>query len=488
MKKIVKFLLTVCLIIPAVVIMPACADGDAQALAEVSGTYSNYVISNDCKTDATLKIEKDGSFKYTSQDIYGIETSTISLTGKIAVDANKKVVSCEFDDILKAASSVETVLGNVLPQQDNLYGSSGYLELALLQNYLGDIIKDGIRFNKDYVILSLSSYSCAILYKEGAQRYAANTVVGFFTKKDAYDLRRAMNDLNGYFTPNYKTDYYFVKNEYDLTKAEQKQLLMEYFNNYSNVIITNADGSCDYEEVEITDVSGFNFSTVGEKTGTVKYFDGKKDVEKSVTYTIVEKTDDLPENQIATCKIVDGSNSEFSVKYVEKGTEIYTLDWRYKYKTFSSGSSSSSYSTILINQDNCTGANKTITVSGYDKNKTGYQVVSFEYNDKACQQAIYVYDETNNPVTSITAADTASVIINKATDGTCTIDLSNAKIKLMHANGDEVMANLTSAQTFNLLELNTYATGDYISFAYKYQFANKTYTFYLNVYVEVVEN
>lgn len=481
MKKIINFVLVLCLILPSIFLLSACSSGEA---GSVAGTYSNSFIADGVRTDIVVTIKKDGSFTYSTKTSEGLHFQESKLSGNLSVDSNKKVTNCSLTNLDSLLSKNASFLGNLLPEEE--IPREALLEVTLLGSFVGDAVKECFKFTNDYMIIC-STHEPMVLYKNGVEKYAKDSVLHFFSEKGMMDLLNALNIFDIDTKPvNYKTDYYFSRSQYDLNTDAGKQSLLEYLNNYSKVMIADYLGNAELTYTNITKFANFDLSTTGEKTGTITYMSAGKEVNKEVTYTVLKDESDHPKNEITSYELYDSSKYTLkSVEFIAKDTELYNLNWKFGYKAENS-SSNRNYEDI--NEENCTGDNKTVTISGYNKATAGYQLVSVEYRGKIYKQAVFVYDENNNPAFDADSAEGNSVKINKTNDGVkdvYSLDCSNTKIVLYYANGTSETKNLTSNQAINLDDLKNYENDDTITFAYNYTYNEQTYTFYVNAKVVV---
>lgn len=488
MKKFINYLLVLCLIVPCFFVLTACDNGNVPA--SIVGTYSNTYVDLDYAAQNTisLDIRNDGSFTYSISQSSGIADSYLAIDGKIVFDENKQVEDVQINNLIDGiAGAKESILGNILPKQLLDMGPDEYYQMMMFQNMFGDILKECLYFGNDYLVLTFgTSSSYQVLYKSTAKKFAENDFITFFTEKDYYDLRNSMYVAMNRKVVTYKTDYYFIKNSFDLTDATAKADFIETLNSESEILVANKYGHGRIDDADIKDIEDFDLTTAGEKVGTIKLQINNANITVRVTYTVVEDKSCLPSNQIEEIKVINDSSSSFDIDYIAKDTDIYSLGWQLLYETFSS--SSKNY--VDLDETNCTGDEKIVTITGYDKTKTGFQLVTFEYLGEKISQAVFVYDETVNPVIDISYITDAKVVITKTTVDTQTtysIDYTNAKINLIKADGSEVEQRLTANETFELQDLSSYKNFDYIYFAYNYKFGGKTFTFYVEIEVEVVE-
>lgn len=489
MKKFINYLLVLCLIVPCFFVLTACDSGNVPA--SIVGTYSNAYVDfgmESIKNTISLDIRNDGSFTYSISESFGITEGCLEIDGKIVFDENQQVKDVEIYNLIDGiAGAKESILGNILPKQLLDIDPDMYYEMMIMQNMFGDVLKEGLYFGNDYLVLTFGTSSTyQVLYKSTAKKFAENDFITFYTEKDYYDLRNSMYVATNQKVLTYKTDYYFIKNSYDLTDATEKADFIKTLNSESEVLVANKYGFGRIDDADIKDIEGFDLTTAGEKVGTIKLQINNANITVSVTYTVVEDPSGLPDNQIEKIKVINDSSSSFDIDYIEKGTDIYSLGWQLSYETFNS--SSKKY--VDLDETNCTGNEKLVTITGYDKTKTGFQLVTFEYLGEKISQAVFVYDETVNPVIDISYITDAKVVITKTTVDTQTtysIDYTNAKINLIKADDSEVEQRLTANDTVELQDLSTYENEDDIYFAYNYKFGGKTFTFYVAIEVEVVE-
>lgn len=482
MKKVLNYILAICLFLPSIFALTACgktSTPEQEALKSVAGIYTNAIIDNE-KTEYTFDLKEDGSFTYTTKEFDGIEISIYTMSGTLKVDKDKHVTDVKFNDIITGFVPVESILGTILPQEE--LGLSEKYEAMLIEELYNILFASGINFQQDYMILDLIG-NVTIMYKADATRLNEGTVLSFITEKEYYDANSVYSDIMGTSTPKYETDYYFEKDCYDLTKDEDKADFIEELEDASTIIISDYWGNLNSDTPTIKSISDFDITTAGVKTGTITYESNGVEVQKQVSYTVVENKENLPINQVKELKLRDKNNSTLDdILFVAKDAEFYSLNLKLRATTYDYDTN-----TILLNEENCTGDSKVIDIVGYDKTKTGYQLVTVKYRNAECKQSIFVYSEEVNPVINAYSPSASKVVITKTSTG-YDIDYSNAKIQVKTADGASTEESLTSNQVINQKQLKDYEDDDYMTFSYNYTYNNTTYTFYVNVRVQVVDN
>lgn len=159
---------------------------------------------------------------------------------------------------------------------------------------------------------------------------------------------------------------------------------------------------------------------------------------------------------------------------------MYKQGYRLEYNTF--GDSSSKY--VDINETNCIGDNKIVTVTGYDTTKAGYQVVSFEYRGKVYKQAFFLYNETVDPIKSISKVYECRVEITRPEN---TVRIVIPELTISRMSGATEKATLTMDWAINKKNLQDYKDGDQIMFAYKYNLDGREYSYLISVRVVINE-
>lgn len=455
-----------CLSITAAFTLSACETNHADSVA---GTYI-YEYVSDYKQTTTLTVNKKGNFTLESKTYDGGEYSEAKLTGNLIVDENKQVTSIKCDDILTVAGGNEYLFGMLLPSDYDAAGDEETLILKLIGDKIADIIS--AEFSDDYMILGTSG-SYIVLYKDGATKIENGTVIRFNTEKQlnqngSIDLEALIFGIESK-SPQYESDYYFVKDQYALTTDEGMAEFIEELEYSSEIIRADKFGDLESAEPEIVEVTGFDLTAAGTRNGVIKYKSGDNTVQKTVSYTVVEKEDELPLEQLYSFELRYASE----VNYVAKGTKLYEKDWELGYTTFNS-KYSNKY--LNVNEENCVGENKVIDIIGYDETQTGVQTVTLKFRDEEIKCTVFVYDDTVNPV--INAYITGNAVIDKNGDN-YTMDCSRLQFKLTKADGSvETITTVTQEQAVNLIDLKDYDEDDDIVFAYEYQFGGQTYTFY----------
>lgn len=445
----------------------------------VAGTYKNTLIDSE-KYEYTLTVENDGAFELAMKETDGIYVRNAKLGGALSVDDDRNVTALKLTDISGIAGGEDYVFGNLLPS--NTYDS---IEMEYILNMLGDKLSDFVTldFSETYLMMDMG-YEPMILYKEGAERLARDTELSFYTEKDLAQLEGlSISDIlmGDTQTAPYESEYYFVKNAHDLTSEEGKKAFNEELSEKTRLIVADYLGNPQNVRAEVKEATGFDLTKTGTGNGTIKYAIGENTVSKSVTYTVVEKEEALPLNQLRSLEARYGDNAQ--LYFAEKGTKAYALGWELRYQSF--GDYGTGY--IAVNEKNCSGDTKVIDIVGYDENKTGYQAVTVKYRGKEVNFAVFVYDDTVKPVRAVSIS--GKVVIKKTNDGTkdvYTLDCSGAKFSLnKYDTSDEV--TFTAEDAVNLDELKNYKDGDTISFVYEYEFDGKKYTFYAEADVEIVD-
>lgn len=489
MKKIFNFALAACLILPGFFAFAGCGESPEQkAMKAVAGTYSNVVLKEDTndavKNQYVFDLKDDGAFTYDMTTFDGIKTRSVEIRGELSVDENKNIVDMEVLDIGNSTSGAGYIFGNILPPDE----VEQEVTLAGYKLMFQQWMRSGVSFHGDYMIVNLYE-DCSIMYKDDATKFAKDTVFKFYTAKDMNQAKGEFMSVMGYTVPSYEYDYYFVEDSFNLTNAADKTAFIEEIEDSSWMLSTDRFGGLNIEYASLEGISGFDLTTTGVRNGVITYKSNGANVEKEVTYKVVESDDELPENQLQEGELKKSSGESSSssdlksVEYIVAGTEIYELGWKFSYQTFDYDGA-----TLPINEANCTGTDKIFTIEGYNKDATGYQVVTIQYLNKKCQQAVFVYNDTVNPVINAYTVSSSKVVITKTTvEGVDNyeIDYSNAKIELKKANGDTTQEVLTAAQTVDLGELKDYEGGDKILFAYNCNYGDYAYTYYVFVKVTV---
>ena len=255
-----------------------------------------------------------------------------------------------------------------------------------------------------------------------------------------------------------------------------KKDLIDILSEETVVIKTDYYGNAEFGGLEITDVEGFDLTTAGSKTATIKYMNQTTEVSKQVSYIVVESEEDLPRNQVKDFELYNSNK----IIYLNQADSLYKQGYRLEYNTF--GDSSSKY--VDINETNCIGANKVVNVTGYDNTKVGYQVVSFEYRGKVYKQAFFIYNETVDPIKNISKVDECRVEISRPEN---TVRIVNPELTISRMSGATEKATLTMDWAINKKNLQDYKDGDQILFEYKYNLEGKEYSYLLGVRVVINE-
>lgn len=490
MKKFFNFVIVACLLVPSLLLLTACGETpEDKAAKAIAGTYSNVVVEDRygdlCKMEYSFELKENGQFTFSQKKLMGIETQYATLTGKMSVDKNNNVTDVKLDSSVGLGDSVEAIFGVDLPYDEDTDLSAYYENLYMVDIY-NTFMENGLTFNQDYMIFGLSG-EYIIMYKEGASRLAKDVVLDFLTQKDLYELESIFAVLYGESLPDFTADYYFVKDaEFNISTDAAKEDFIAELQGDSYVIVANRLGNLEMKGATISDISGFDLTTVGTKNATIKYQSAGNVVEKQVSYIVVETSDDLPMYNVKEIELVDSSKSYLDdIIYVAADTELYTLGWKVEYRTYAS----SSRKYVEINQENCEGTEKVVDIAGYNKAQTGVQIVTVTYRGKQYKQLVFVYNATVNPVVEATALGGSQIVITKTANADAfdyEISYANAKIVLTKADGTTAEEALTAAQAINLDELKNYENGDEIIFGYNYTYNNVAYTFYVEV--EVVVN
>lgn len=494
MKKFLTTMCALCLAVPCIFLFAGCGGNNDNTdtktknyASQIAGTYTNTYYVYDYpdtynKAEATLEIKNDGSYLLTEKDIDGVMTTTTSMRGKFVINQDNSVKSMTIDNFneLMQNGIVQSFLGNVLPTEEQVYDSSSLT--SNIKENMEALLKDSISFTDSYAFIGAGiGMDNEILYKNGATKLAEGTVLKVITTAE---YSKAVDSIYGSSAPTYETDYYIVKNaSLDLTKEDDKTGFIDTLSMSTFAYTINDLGGVSVDCLMINDVEDFDLKTVGVRTGKIKYANATETVTKSVTYTVVETDADLPENQVTKCTLVDSAGEEVEdVIAIEKNKDIYSLNLKLSYETYKGWGQS-----VTIIAETCEGTNSIITISGYDKSKTGYQVVSFTYGGQTCKQAFYVYDSTDNPVVAVNLSADAKVTITKTVSGTTTTYTPTVTGTLTETTigGSEVATpvELTMEMAVNLMsDLSMYEGGDTVLFAYTKDSA----TFLFAVTVEVV--
>lgn len=464
-----------CLSITVAFTLSACENGGGKNHADlVAGTYICEDINYD-KSTTKIILDKNGGFSFESKTEDGASVYESKISGNLTVDENKKVTSMKFESSLDFIKMNDYVFGEAISTEIDE-------EIISILKLLGDKISEYItlEFYDNYAIME-SFDSEIVFYKEGAKKLESGTVLNFKTEKQleksvSLNLESLIFGMDSKVPP-YESDYYFVKDEYNL--PDEIEDLKDTISYNSKVTYVDKFGYPESNRPEIVELVDFDLTSTGTRNGVIKYEIYNHTIEKTVSYTVVKKEADLPLEQLYSLETGSGL---YSVNYVAKGTKLYEKGYQLTYSTLNSKYYEQ---TLLVNEGNCVGENKVIDIIGYDETKTGLQTVTFKFRDEEIKCAFYVYDETLNPVISVDIE--GKVIINKNGDK-YTMDCSSLKFKLKKADeSTETVDTVTEAQAVNLIALKDYTNDDKIIFAYKYQFGGKTYTFYCKAAVTTKE-
>ncbi len=523
MRKFLTAMFTMCLAVPCVFAFTGCSknnDTDVNYASQVAGTYSNECYEGEsvcAKVTSSVKLQKDGKFTFTQVSDYGSTLNSASLTGSLFINKDNSVKSVtvdNLDDLMQGGSYV--FMGHPIPVNEIETTGTEEITTEMFKAVLEKMLKASISFTDSYMMFSFVSSmpdftgsadatdsgsagsfdidmtddeesqevsgtteesseatsEIQILYKEGATRLEEGTVARVMTAKELFELTNAMSFSNVF--PTYATDYYFEKGK----TVDKTNLGVGFY-------IVDANGNAQFDkDFEIKSVEGVDTSKLGTGTFTIKYMNGTKEESKTVTYTVVATEDDLPENQVRSCTVGKVNGTEVvtqTLVSVKKGDdELYEAGLSYVYTTYGDNEKDA----IAIVKESCEGDDAVLTIKGYDANKTGYQVISIAYLGKAYEQAIYVYDETDNPVVSATLSAYATVTIDKTkAEPTITVSASVTPNKIDGSQGTAV--TLTKNDAVNLkADLSKYKDGDTIVF----KCVIKNVTYYFAIQVKVVES
>lgn len=501
MNKFISFMVSLCLIVPAICLFTACGNNSDNSkpsepavnanVAAIAGNYSGVAYDVDDESGATNKmvlnftLQKSGDFATTISSINGITTYKTSLEGVLDVNANKEITSIKLTSDIEDIASIYR-WNKKLPKET----TGGYSDADQLL-YAAELVKNGIIFKGDYMLMSIGGGSTMppvyILYKDGATKLAEGAVAHAYTNRDAYKLREAEAAMENKKFPTYKTDYYFEKGEYDLSVSGNdttgKTGFIKYISNGSAVAEVQVDGGVKLVSIEITDVVGFDLTTAGVKTATIKYSNNGQTSQRQVTYTVVEDETQLPWNAAFKMRLDNVSSTMGNIAYIEKGQDLYTLGWKLKYEELNGDSTE----TININTSNCTGSSKVIDIVGYNKDTIGCQNVTIKFRGSEINTVVFVYDDTVNQYSSMSAATGSKVVIEFNSErNDYDIDYSNAIVNLTKITDSSIETKVMSSQyAIGLKPLAEYRTGDRIKFAYTQTVCGETYTFYVSIPVEV---
>ena len=447
----------------------------ADAVAgKYSGTvYESYGSGSSEMNTTVLDIKKDGKFTLTMTTVRDVLTEIVELNGSMVVSKENKVTSVKFDNFGKVIDSGNVYMfGNLIPknQEDNSDMAS---MVAAIEKIYTEMFKENLAFSNSYVLFILGD-NVQILYKENTQKLAENTVLRIFTEKETNDFEKSLSFDEK--LPVYEADYYLVKNtEFNLADVTMKKDLIDILSEETVAIKTDYYGNAEFGGLEITDVEGFDLTTAGSKTATIKYMNQTTEVSKQVSYIVVESEEDLPRNQVKDFELYNSNK----IIYLNQADSLYKQGYRLEYNTF--GDSSSKY--VDINEINCIGTNKVVNVTGYDNTKVGYQVVSFEYRGKVYKQAFFIYNETVDPIKSISKVE-CRVEISRPEN---TVRIVNPELTISRMSGATKKATLTMDWAINKKNLQDYKDGDQILFEYKYNLEGKEYSYLLGVRVVINE-
>ncbi len=454
MKKFFSYILMLCLIIPCAFMITACGEddnpggttGSADALKQVAGTYeltTEDVYSDEVKiTTNNFTIDKDGKFNFTISNKTGIKEESTSLLGTIALDDNGKVIDVKLSNFAKYLTDAkETIYGTEVKQDSMLEGLEGLFELLgfdKFQGFVEQMMEMSIQFTNNYVMLyeigmDVDLEDPIIMYKSGTAKLAEGTILKTYTEKEYRDLNKnfALFDDNKL---TYATDVYFEKNaEIDLTDNATRK---DFASGVELVgIVIQEDGSATMENLPVVDITGLNLTNVGTGNAVITYATGKTTTAtKNITYTVVASRDELPTYKVREL-IVTGDYGKYSeVNYIVKGTELYNLEWRLECKA----NNSEGNKNIPLNEETCASDSKVVTITNYDKNKIGLQIVTFTYKGVSSTAIVYVYDEADIPVVGIAAADGSIIYYTEDEEtGEMTYDLTEAKYEEVLADGSK---------------------------------------------------
>lgn len=482
MKKFLNAMLTLCLIVSCMFMLTACGgdDGSGKNYADaVAGKYSGtvydiYSSSSSEKNTTVLDIKEDGKFTLTTTTVRDVSTEIVELKGSMVVNKDNKVTSAKFDNFGEMVDNGAVYMfGNLMPKNEEDDSDMASM-LTVIEKIYTDMFKDNLAFGDSYVLFMLGD-NIQILYKENTQKLAKNTVLRVFTEKQYNDFEKSISYDEKF--AEYEADYYLVKNaEFDLADQVMKKELIASLSERTFAITTDYYGNAKSGNLEITDVEGFDLTTAGSKTATIKYKNQTTEVSKQVSYIVVEDEEDLPRNQVKDFKLSNNNK----IIYLNQEASLYKQGYRLEYETFGDGSSKY----ISVNEINCTGDNKIVTVTGYDPTKAGCQVVSFEYRGKVYKQAFFLYNEIVDPIKSISKVYECRVEITRP-GNTVRIVIPKLTINRMSGATDEDTLNMDWA--INMKNLQDYENGDQILFEYKYNLDGREYSYLISVRVVINE-
>lgn len=483
MKKFLNAMLALCLIVSCTFLLTACGggnDGDKNYVKAVAGKYSgtvyeSYGSGSSEKNTTVLDIKEDGKFTLTMTTDRDVLTEVIELNGTMVVNKDNKVTSVKFDNFGEMVDSGAVYMyGNLMPKNEEYSSELEYM-LPIIEKVYTAMFKDNLTFGDSYVLFILGD-NIQLLYKDNTQKLAENTVLRVFTEKEYNDFEKSVLYDGKY--AEYEADYYFVKNaEFNLANEAMKEELIDTLSEGTFAIITDYYGNAEIDDLEITDIEGFDLTTVGSKTATIKYMNQTTETSKQVSYIVVEDEEDLPRNQVKDFELSNNNK----IMYLKQEDSLYEQGYRLEYNTF--GQNSSIY--VDINEANCTGDNKIVTVTGYDKTKAGYQEISFEYRGKVYKQAFFIYNETVDPIESIsTVAYECRVEITRPDNS---VRIVNPGLRIKRISGATEEATLTMDWAINKKNLQDYEDGDNMLFEYKYELDGKEYSYLISIRVVIKE-
>lgn len=483
MKKFLKAMIALCLVVSCMFVLSACGektgDGTKNYANKVAGKYSNTsfftassVVSK--KNITAIDIKEDGKFEFSITEISDVSKEATVIKGTMVFDENKNVVEVTFDNFAESFDNIEYYFGNKLPENEDyndmpdMYNSLEKVYAALFENCFS--------FNDSYAVFCLGT-EIKVMYKENAKKLADNSVLRVFTEKEYVEFGQILNmsKLNA----KYEADYYFVKNEaFDISDQTIKSTFIEELEDVTYGIVTDYLGNGELDNLDITDIEGFDLTTVGTKIATIKYMDKTTEVSKQVSYKVVESKDDVPMNQIKEFELTKYGNRVSGLVYINQSESLYEKGYKLRYNTF--GELSPKY--IALTVENCTGDNKVVTVTGFDNAKTGYQVASFEYRGKTYKQAFFVFNESVDPIDQIRKPLDCKVQIDK-TENTMTI--LNPTLTIEKKSGATETVTINKDWAINLNSLQNYEDGDWIIFEYNYTFDGQPYTYWFSINVVI---
>lgn len=488
MKKFLNVLLVVCFIVPCFFMITACnqndPNNDKNALAQIAGRYSTTYYQHGDYMEMVLSVSKDGKYSLTQTELDGVSSSVTTVDGFMTVDKNKNITSMTVNDLTDMLSGGDRYfLGNKLEVSLILSSAEG-VEIEFIGNMMAEAFKNCIKFKNGYVFIAdMEGSNAFVLYKDGQKKLSENDMLALMTTKDMYAISNAMSLLSSSKVPVYEYDMYLLQNEsFDATNTEHMADLIDEVEANCRLYYINKFGEAEYSGAQITKVENFNVATAGNGTGKVTFKVADKEYVVEVTYKVVESDNQKPENEIWAVEL----DVEDKLSFVEQGTELTTLGWELECSKYLT----SSRDYVEINDVNCTGDNKVVTISGYDKTKTGYQVVTFTYRGLSCKQSIFVYSDTVNPLVGFDVNNTTFLTIKKSATAT-SVDYSTLEFTLTYASEkteskEYSELNADDISLVNAVAFDKYETGDKVIVKYNYKYEEKTYTFYDEVVVNVV--